>query len=143
MGGCYLVSGLNLGTEADSIGICGSCRRAVCSDCHHLHGPFSEIFSSLRMGPCFVVSDYDPCKGMEREVDTRIPSILWVAVFGVFGRLYIHADPKGASGVQRMKNAVWIDLVNMLLWFISAIYGAVLFFRLRGHKSLHTGRATV
>lgn len=55
----------------------------------------------------------------------------------------MHVDPAGNSGLQRMKNAVWIDLINMLLWFLSAIYGAVLFFRFRGHRSLHTGRATV
>jgi hypothetical protein len=55
----------------------------------------------------------------------------------------MHVDPHGNSGVQRMKNAVWIDLINMLLWFLSAIYSAVLFFRFRGHRSLHTGRATV
>lgn len=70
-------------------------------------------------------------------------SILWVAVFGLFGKIYMHADPMGNSGVQRMKNAVWIDLINMLLWFLSAIYSAVLFFRFRGHRSLYTGRAAV
>ena len=73
-----------------------------------------------------------------------LTSILWVAVFGLFGKIYMHADPAGNSGVQRMKNAVWIDLINMLLWFLSAIYSAVLFYRFRrGHSSLHTGRATV
>ncbi|MCJ1253831.1 hypothetical protein MMC24_001645 [Lignoscripta atroalba] len=66
--------------------------------------------------------------------------ILWVAVFGVFGKMFI---PKGNLGSQRMKNAVWIDLINMLLWLISAVYGAVLFFKFRGSRSLHTGRATV
>ncbi|KAI9802558.1 MAG: hypothetical protein M1833_001630 [Piccolia ochrophora] len=66
--------------------------------------------------------------------------ILWVAVFG---RMYINEDPEGDGGVQRMKNAVWIDLINMLLWFFSAIFGGVVFFRSRGGKSLHTGRATV
>lgn len=70
-------------------------------------------------------------------------SIFWTAVFGVFGKMYIHADPKGDSGVSRMKNAVWIDLVNMLLWLVTAVMGVVVVFSMRGKRSLHTGRAAV
>ncbi|KAF1816571.1 hypothetical protein P152DRAFT_388440 [Eremomyces bilateralis CBS 781.70] len=76
--------------------------------------------------------------------------ILWVAVFGVFGKLYIHEDPEVVNpkdghgpGVQRMKNAVWVDLVNMLLWFITAVIGVVIFFLGRRAKTLHTGRSKV
>ena len=72
-----------------------------------------------------------------------IVSILWAAVFGIFGKMYIHENPEGNRGIGRMKNAVWIDLINMLLWFFSSIFAAVWFFFLRGGKSLHTGRATV
>ena len=58
--------------------------------------------------------------------------------------MYIKEDPEGDSGVQRMKNAVWVDLTNMLLWFISAVYLTFLFLRFRrGGRSLHTGRANV
>ncbi|CAF9930193.1 MAG: hypothetical protein ALECFALPRED_004548, partial [Alectoria fallacina] len=53
--------------------------------------------------------------------------ILWVAVFGVFGKIYIHAKPVD-GGVKRMKNAVWVDLVNMLLWLVTAVVGVVAFF---------------
>ena len=42
-----------------------------------------------------------------------------------------------------MKNAVWIDLINMILWLVTALYGAVMFFALRNKRSMHTGRATV
>lgn len=69
--------------------------------------------------------------------------ILWVAVFGIFGKMYIHEDPEGDSGIQRMKNAVWVDLVNMLLWLSSAAYSTFLFFKYRNTRSLHTGRAHV
>lgn len=51
-------------------------------------------------------------------------SVLWVAVFGIFGRLYINMDVEDDADVQRMKNAVWVNLVNMLLWFVSAAVGA-------------------
>lgn len=42
-----------------------------------------------------------------------------------------------------MKNAVWVDLVNMLLWLVTAVMGVVVFFMMRGNRSLHTGRAAV
>ena len=41
--------------------------------------------------------------------------ILWIALFGLFGNMYIKEKAEGDSGVQRMKNAVWVDLVNALL----------------------------
>ncbi|KAL8946943.1 MAG: hypothetical protein Q9222_006727 [Ikaeria aurantiellina] len=69
--------------------------------------------------------------------------ILFTALFGLFGNMYIHENPEGDGAIKRMKNAVWIDLINMLLWFVTAIYGMVMFFFFRGSKSLHTGRATV
>lgn len=70
--------------------------------------------------------------------------IFWIAVFGVFGKLYIHADAQGDGGIQRMKNAVWIDLINALLWLGSAI-GMLVFFikQMRGGRTRYTGRATV
>lgn len=70
-------------------------------------------------------------------------SILWTAVFGIFGKLFIKLDPKGNGDISRMKNAVWVDLINMLLWLVTAVLGLVLFFKYKGNKSLHTGRATV
>ena len=70
--------------------------------------------------------------------------ILWCAVFGIFGKMFIHEDPEMDGGIRRMKNAVWVDLVNMLLWFISAIVGGIGFWRwMKGGRSLHTGRARV
>jgi hypothetical protein len=69
--------------------------------------------------------------------------ILWTALFGIFGKLYIHERAEGDGAIQRMKNAVWVDLTNMLLWLITAIYGLIMFFAHRKGRSLHTGRATV
>jgi hypothetical protein len=56
--------------------------------------------------------------------------------------MYIKEDPEGDSGISRMKHAVWVDLVNMLLWLITALYGTFVFFFHR-RKTLHTGRAEV
>ncbi|KAF2085360.1 hypothetical protein K490DRAFT_23652, partial [Saccharata proteae CBS 121410] len=49
--------------------------------------------------------------------------ILWVAQFGSFGRVYLGVETGGRSGVQRMKNAVWVDLACLLLWFGTAVLG--------------------
>lgn len=70
--------------------------------------------------------------------------ILWVALFGVFGDIYIGSHPTPEqSGQIRMKNAVWIDLINLLLWFITAVYLTIVFFKSRTTRTLHTGRAKV
>jgi len=68
---------------------------------------------------------------------------LWIVLFGIFGNMYIHANPQGDSGIQRMKNAVWVDLVNMLLWLISAVLMAGYWWRNRNSRSQFTGRAHV
>lgn len=70
--------------------------------------------------------------------------ILWTALFGIFGNLFINFHPTPKQGGQiRMKNAVWVDLTCMLLWLITAIYSTIIWFRARGGRTLHTGRAKV
>ena len=73
----------------------------------------------------------------------RACSILWTAVFGIFGKLYIHANAQGDKGIERMKSAVWVDLVNMLLWLVTAVMAVVVFFMGRGGRTLFTGRGKV
>ncbi|KAK0615411.1 hypothetical protein DIS24_g11844 [Lasiodiplodia hormozganensis] len=62
--------------------------------------------------------------------------ILWVVVFGIFGRMYINEAPEYDAGIRRMKHAVWVDLTNMLLWFITATYGTVMWWMNRGGLSM-------
>ena len=54
--------------------------------------------------------------------------VLWAAQAGVFGTMYVsgHTDLNDGftTSPQRMKAAVSIDLVNMLLWFATAVHGA-------------------
>lgn len=69
--------------------------------------------------------------------------ILWIALFGVFGSMYIHEDAEGNSGVQRMKNAVWVDLASALLWFITFLGALGYWWRHRERHTRFTGRATV
>jgi len=69
--------------------------------------------------------------------------ILWIALFGLFGSMYIKEHAEGDAGIKRMKNAVWVDLVNALLWLVSAIGMAIFWVRHRGNRSRWTGRARV
>jgi hypothetical protein len=67
--------------------------------------------------------------------------ILWIAVFGLFGNMYIRENPEGNSGIQRMKNAVWVDLANLLLWLIGTIASGAYWWSHRERNSRFTGRA--
>jgi len=69
--------------------------------------------------------------------------ILWIALFGVFGNMYIRAKAEGDADIQRMKNAVWVDLVSALLWLISAVAAFGYWWRHRERHSRFTGRAKV
>lgn len=73
-------------------------------------------------------------------IDTVI-FILYLTAFGIFGKMYIKEDPEGNTGIIRMKRAVWIQLVNMLLWFGTAAYGATIFWKERKARTLFSGRA--
>lgn len=70
--------------------------------------------------------------------------VLWTALFGLFGSIFIPAKPTPKQDGQiRMKHAVWVDLVAMIFWFVTAIYSTLIWFRNRQGRSLHTGRAKV
>ncbi|KAF9696455.1 hypothetical protein EKO04_005511 [Ascochyta lentis] len=67
--------------------------------------------------------------------------ICYLVAFGIFGKMYIPEDAEGNGGITRMKNAVWVLLTNMLLWFITAAWGGIAFWRNRNARTTHTGRA--
>ncbi|RDW62063.1 hypothetical protein BP6252_11496 [Coleophoma cylindrospora] len=69
--------------------------------------------------------------------------ILWIALFGLFGNMYIKEHAEADAGVQRMKNAVWVDLANALLWLISAVGMTIHWVKNRHDRTRFTGRATV
>jgi hypothetical protein len=57
--------------------------------------------------------------------------------------MYIGEDPEGVKGVQRMKNAVWVDLTSALLWLIAALAAFGYWWRHRETRTRFTGRAHV
>jgi hypothetical protein len=69
---------------------------------------------------------------------------LWAEVAGIFGSMFM-GEPHvaGDAGVDRMKSAVWINLINVFLWFLSGVYGTVMFVCLGGRREVDAaaGRA--
>jgi len=65
----------------------------------------------------------------------------WLVVFAIFAKLYIHEDPEGSHQIQQMRDAVWLDLVNWILWMISAVVGFFYFYKYRHERTTYTSRA--
>lgn len=57
--------------------------------------------------------------------------------------MYINEDPEGDGAIERMRNAVWVDLVNMLLWFVATLAAVGYWWRHRTTRTRYTGRAHV
>jgi hypothetical protein len=57
--------------------------------------------------------------------------------------MYIHTNPEGDAGIQRMKNAVWVDLANALLWLLTAIASFIYWWGHRERRTRFTGRGKV
>ncbi|KAK3112145.1 hypothetical protein LTR53_011888 [Teratosphaeriaceae sp. CCFEE 6253] len=123
------------------------------TDLHHAHQAhaytdgkwvFAEVVAGLSAVTCIVYA-VPVVKSWWGFAWDGVLFILWAALFGTFGHLYIPAHPTPKQGGQRrMKHAVWVDLVNMLLWFATALYSTFIWWRNRGSgRTLHTGRAKV
>ncbi|KAL7961843.1 hypothetical protein V8C34DRAFT_242350 [Trichoderma compactum] len=69
--------------------------------------------------------------------------ILWITLFGVFGKLYIHEKAHGSGDVQRMKHAVWVDLTSALLWLVATVAASAYWLKHRNTRTRFTGRAKV
>ncbi|WEW55972.1 hypothetical protein PRK78_001407 [Emydomyces testavorans] len=48
--------------------------------------------------------------------------VLWLVLFGMFAKMYIAVDYKRDAGLKRMHHAVWVDLVNLSFWAITAVW---------------------
>jgi hypothetical protein len=53
--------------------------------------------------------------------------IWWVALFGVFGEIYLGGESSGegdfTTSMPRMKTAVWFNFLNMILWCTTTLNG--------------------
>lgn len=58
-------------------------------------------------------------------------------------QIFIKENAEGDADIQRMKNAVWVVLVNALLWLTSSLAGFVYWWTHKERTSRFTGRAKV
>lgn len=58
-------------------------------------------------------------------------------------QMYINEDAEGNGGIERMKNAVWVDLVSALLWLVATVTSAGYWWKHRDVRTRFTGRAHV
>ncbi len=69
--------------------------------------------------------------------------VLWITLLGLFGNMYIHENPEGNADIQRMKNAVWVDLASALLWLVGTLAALGYWWGHRERRSRFKGRAKV
>lgn len=93
----------------------------------HLVIPFLMRKSASARGAG--ITSNNPALQLPQFVWEFVLCILWLTLFGLFGKMYIGVYPEkkdekdskesglGDSGrIDRMRHAVWIDLINLLLW---------------------------
>ncbi|KAG5954472.1 hypothetical protein E4U58_007591 [Claviceps cyperi] len=141
----FAFSALHLVCFALALAVCGLYGQDLSSNHHNSKWVYAVVVGSLSAITCVIY--FIPAllrhSGIIGAGWNFILFILWIALFGVFGSLFIHENPEGNGGIRRMKNAVWVDLVSALLWLASAIGAAFYWWKYRDHQSQFTGRAHV
>ncbi|EKV12959.1 MARVEL-like domain [Penicillium digitatum] len=83
-----------------------------------------------------------------------VVTVLWLTLFGIFGKMYIGVHPVegsssqtdattsalgDASKIRRMRHAVWVDVMNLVFWIMTASWALVRW--LKSRRSAVTGDA--
>lgn len=69
--------------------------------------------------------------------------LIWLTLFGIFGKMYLPENPEGDLDIVRMKHAVWVDLVNVLLWTATTVWSGLRWWQGRVRKGKETGSGDV
>ncbi|KAK5166515.1 uncharacterized protein LTR77_008058 [Saxophila tyrrhenica] len=88
---------------------------------------FAEVVAALSMLTC-AFHCVIKLKSMAWVFWNFVLFIFWTSLFGFFASLYLSPTKSNeeyslTSSVDRMLAAVWIDLVNMLLWLVTFVQG--------------------
>ncbi|KAJ5414575.1 hypothetical protein N7509_001202 [Penicillium cosmopolitanum] len=108
---------------------------------HHLHGQtewiYAEFVVALSAITCAVHCFFMVVHVAWVTWDTVL-FVLWMAQVGVFGNIYIRHDSdiqqpyvEATQSITRMRAAVWIGLINMLLWLLTTVLGVAWCIRTR------------
>ncbi|OBS25967.1 hypothetical protein FPOA_06499 [Fusarium poae] len=88
---------------------------------------YAEVVAGLSMISCIMQMFFMTAVWYWCLLDALI-SILWLAQFGVFASLFLGGSPKvqlAPTPIDRMRAAVWVNLVCVVLWFSATMYGAI------------------
>lgn len=67
--------------------------------------------------------------------------ILWAALAGIFGSMYFGERTEMDDDIAKMKIAAGFDLANLILWLLTAVWSALVFFKSR-RAGLHSGKTS-
>jgi len=59
--------------------------------------------------------------------------ILWLTLFGIFAKMYVPKNSAGNNNIERMKHALWVDLINLGFWILTATWCGLRWWR--GNKA--------
>ncbi|KAJ5360508.1 hypothetical protein N7517_009699 [Penicillium concentricum] len=84
-----------------------------------------------------------------------VVTVLWLTLFGIFGKMYIGVHPVEGSGakvdaattselgdaskINRMRHAVWIDIINLVFWVMTASWVLVRWLKSRRSTASEAG----
>ncbi|KAF3387024.1 hypothetical protein F1880_001610 [Penicillium rolfsii] len=88
---------------------------------------YAELAVTLSAITC-VVHFFVPVLHAAWSILDGILFVFWLAQTGVFGNIYIRRTideryERATLSIPRMRAAVWVDLINMLLWLFTFILG--------------------
>jgi hypothetical protein len=103
------------------------------STAHHAHGATNWIYAEVVAGLSAITCIIHCLVTIRRVLWCLwdwVLMVLWAAQTGVFGVIYFNHRKNLDNGEvttspMRMKIGAWINLINMLLWFATAILGLV------------------
>ncbi|OAR01711.1 hypothetical protein LLEC1_03260 [Akanthomyces lecanii] len=106
---------------------------------------FAIIVGSLSSITCiaYLVPFVFHALGFIAPIWNLVLFILHITLFGVFAKLFLHANTSRNGAVMRMKNAIWVDLTAALLWLLVTLGSAGYWWKHRDVRTRFTGRARV
>jgi hypothetical protein len=88
---------------------------------------YAEVVAGMSMISCSMQMFFMTAVWYWCLLDALI-SILWLAQFGVCASLFLGGSPNdelAPTSIDRMRAAVWVNLVCVVLWFSATMYGAI------------------
>ncbi|EDN02816.1 predicted protein [Histoplasma mississippiense (nom. inval.)] len=82
-----------------------------------------------------------PSVNLPTLVYDSIVSILWLTLFGIFGKMYMtkHAAERDVDTI-RMKHSVWVDLAHLVLWAATAAWAGARWWKFgKGRRQAEKG----